>query len=501
MKLTNLAWKFKIPLALTAVIVLTEFVVAVALVSRALHDARVDLETGARNLITVLGRSLREPLLRDHLWQAFEVVSTPIAARSADNPLTRIVVLDGKGEVFVTTDPRRIPLATQAPSLPTALAVMAGRPGTQVGFEFIDSDIDGMRVLGARAPVRADDGTPLGIVLLEFDAQVYRARLHRTLQDLALISVPGLLLLLPLGWITGQRLAQPLEELALALSRVGHEPPERIAARLPQSGRDEIGHLSTQVRLMLDGLARKQALEQEMVASERLAAVGRVAAAIAHEVNNPLGGMLNAIDTVNRHGKADAFTRKTLGLLERGLLQIRSTVSALLVEARLNSSSLQPTDWEDLRLLIAPQLEARSARLLWSIDDVAQEAVMLPAHEVRQLILNLLLNAAKAAQPVEGTPATVELTLARAPGMLAAVVGNTGPALDGQALSRLFEPFLLPPGADTGSGSGRFGLGLWVSYQIVQRLGGRIDAQSEDGWTRFSVALPVPERPPVLTPA
>ena len=169
MTLANLAWKVKIPLALTAVIVLTELVVAVALVSRALHDARVDLETGARNLITVLGRSLREPLLRDHLWQAFEVVSTPIAARSADNPLTRIVVLDGKGEVFVTTDPRRIPLATQAPSLPTALAVMAGRPGTQVGFEFIDSDIDGMRVLGARAPVRADDGTPLG-----GDAQVTR---------------------------------------------------------------------------------------------------------------------------------------------------------------------------------------------------------------------------------------------------------------------------------------------------------------------------------------
>jgi signal transduction histidine kinase len=92
----------------------------------------------------------------------------------------------------------------------------------------------------------------------------------------------------------------------------------------------------------------------------------------------------------------------------------------------------------------------------------------------------------------------VELTAARAPGLLAIVVGNTGPPLSAQALSRLFEPFVLPPGPDLASGSGRFGLGLWVCYQIVQRLGGRVDVQSEHGWTRFSVSLPVSD--PLLDP-
>ena len=87
MRLSDLDWRLKIPLALTAVIVLTELVVAAALVTRTLRDARAVLEASSRNLVTVLGRSLREPMVRDHLWQAFEVVSTPIAARTPDNPL------------------------------------------------------------------------------------------------------------------------------------------------------------------------------------------------------------------------------------------------------------------------------------------------------------------------------------------------------------------------------------------------------------------------------
>ena len=498
MRLGDIPWRIRIPLVLTAVIVLTELVVTAALVTRALRDAQVDLETSARTLVTVLGRSLREPLVRDHLWQAFEVITTPLAARSPHNPLLRIVVLDAAHLVFVATEPRLIPVTSAAQELPAILAEMAEVSAQQAGFVFTAQGKGQERALVAAAPVRSEDGTRLGTVILEFDAAVHQARLLRALGEVALVSVPGLLLLIPLGWFAGQRLARPLEQLAQALARVGHEPLNTIASRLPPSGGDEIGRLSVQAQLMLDGLARKEALEREMVASERLAAVGRVAAAIAHEVNNPLGGMLNAIDTVGRHGRPDAFTRKTLGLLERGLLQIRSTVSALLVEARLNSPSIQPTDWEDLRLLVEPQLEAKAARLDWRTDEVADHAVALPAHEVRQLVLNLLLNAAKAAQPWANENAAVELTAARAPGLLAIVVGNTGPPLSAQALSRLFEPFVLPPGPDLASGSGRFGLGLWVCYQIVQRLGGRVDVQSEHGWTRFSVSLPVSD--PLLDP-
>lgn len=495
MKIADVSYRIKIPLAISAVILLTELVVTSLLVTRAFRDARADLEASARNLTTVLARSLREPMVRDDLWQAFEVIRTPLAARASGNPLQTIVVLDAADRVFVASDPQRLPVTSALDVLPAQLAQIVLRSRELGQFEFRQAQGRAGSELAAAGPVIAEDGTRLGTVLVEFDAERYYARVRSTLVDVALISLPGLVLLIPLGWYWGKRMAEPLAQTAQALSRVGHDPPAAIAAGLPPASRDEIGQLAAQTRGMLDGLARKEALEREMVASERLAAVGRVSAAIAHEINNPLGGMLNAIDTAQRHAEPDPFTRKTLGLLQRGLQQIRATVSALLVEARLDSPSLEAQDWQDLRTLVEPQMQARGLTLHWQVDDpaagdtdgTAAAAVPLPAHQIRQLVLNLLLNAIKAAD--DG--GEVELTVARAPGLLGIVVGNTGSPIPPEMLGRLFEPFVAATERD---GKRAYGLGLWVCYQIVQQLRGSISAQSADGWTRFAVSLPIDER-------
>ena len=71
---------------------------------------------------------------------------------------------------------------------------------------------------------------------------------------------------------------------------------------------------------------------------------------------------------------------------------------------------------------------------------------------------------------------------------------KTGPPIEPELLSRLFEPFVHPSGQAAGPQG--FGLGLWVCYQIVQRLRGRIEVGSEAGWTRFAVTLPVPDAGP-----
>lgn len=486
--LAGLSWQVKIPLALTAVILLTELVVTTALMVRTLRDARADLQVSAVSLGNVLGRSLRGPMLRDDLWQAFEVVRTPIAARADDNPLQSVVVLDLSERVFVASDPRSFPVATPASDLPSPLLDAARRSQSATGVIFVDEGrLFRPGELVAAGPIVADDGTRLGTVLLDFDANLHAQRLRSALVELGLVSLPGLLLLVPLGWIAGKRLAGPLVQTAQALSRVGRDPPASIAAALPKDGYDEVGRLAAQARSMLGELARKEELEREMVASERLAAVGRVSAAIAHEINNPLGGMLNAIDTATTHGTHDPVTRKTLGLLERGLLQIRATVGALLVEARYDAAELRGQDWEDLRLLISPQLDARGLALEWEVD-LAASALPLPAHAVRQLVLNLLLNAVKAAQPVENSSPTVAMVATAIEGELLIVVGNTGPEIPLDQRARLFEPFLPGPQQD---GHRAYGLGLWVCWQIVQRLDGTIGVGCEDGWTRFTAVLPL----------
>src|SRR5208337_2118841 len=99
---------------------------------------------------------------------------------------------------------------------------------------------------------------------------------------------------------------------------------------------------------MLDELKSKQALEIKMVHSERLAALGQVTAGIAHEINNPLSGMLTAIDTLKFHSVPDKRVNKTIDLIERGLLQIKETVSALLVEAKIKGRDLAPQDIQDV---------------------------------------------------------------------------------------------------------------------------------------------------------
>ena len=91
---TGLSYRLKIPLAITIVIVLTETVVTAALLSSASADARRDLEASALNLAAVVARSVREPMLRDDLWQAYEVIRTPLEVRSPGNPLQSIVIFD-----------------------------------------------------------------------------------------------------------------------------------------------------------------------------------------------------------------------------------------------------------------------------------------------------------------------------------------------------------------------------------------------------------------------
>ena len=492
MKLADLSYRVKIPLAISAVILLTELVVTTALVTRAFRDARADLEASARNLTTVLARSLRDPMVRDDLWQAFEVIRTPLAARTQDNPLQAIVVLDAQGRVFVASDPRRLPATSPASALPAALASVVELAGASGRFVFQRAQSAAGSELAAAGPVLAEDGTPMGTVLVEFDAERYGQRVRSTLADLALISLPGLLLLIPLGWYWGKRIAEPLAGMAQALGRVGHDAPAAIAAGLPPASRDEIGTLAQRARTMLDELARKDALEREVVASERLAAVGRVSAAIAHEINNPLGGMLNAIDTVQRHGQPDPFTHKTLGLLGRGLQQIRTTVGALLVEARLDSPALTEADWQDLHTLIQPQVAARGLQLHWRVAAAAGAALPLPAHLVRQLVLNLLLNAVKAAD----AGGRIALDVTDGDGSLAIEVANSGAPIAPELLGRLFEPFAAATERD---GKRAYGLGLWVCWQIVQQLRGSISADSSDAGTRFVVTLPV--SPPAASAA
>jgi signal transduction histidine kinase len=137
-------------------------------------------------------------------------------------------------------------------------------------------------------------------------------------------------------------------------------------------------------------------------------------------------------------------------------------------------------DIEDTRTLVLPDAHRKAAGLAWENDIL--DTLPLPSTLVRQIMINLLLNAIQAVEP----QGRVRCHIYRDSGSLTLLVENDGRHIEAEQLGYLFEPFA------TGREGGH-GLGLWVTYQIVQQLKGEIIVQSQPGETRFIVTLPLEE--------
>ena len=159
--------------------------------------------------------------------------------------------------------------------------------------------------------------------------------------------------------------------------------------------------------------------------------------------------------------------------------EVRPQVKQLEPSARLRKA-LSLEDIEDVLLLVQPQVRKKALQLTWNNE--LQGELDLPASPVRQVLINLLLNAVQAAN--DG--GQVECTIRRQGGKLSLLIDNDGRLLTAAQMSHLFEPF-------SPLSEGGHGLGLWVSYQIVQQLGGAIHAECKGGHMQFTVELPIGE--------
>lgn len=400
-----------------------------------------------------------------------------------------VMVIDDQAGLYASTT-TAAGTARDETGLGSSLALLADYAQARDGQAANDAAATLQRPTGfITAAQIARDGEQLGSVLVDYPF----SSLDRTFSELFLTSTLYSLLLLPLllaiGWLIGRRLGQPIERLRQCMARVGTGDLEVACTGI--RSRDEIGDLARGFEEMVASLREKRLIEKEMMSTERLVAVGQVAAGVAHEINNPLGGMLNAVSTFKRHGADPQVAAKTVDLLERGLKQIQSIVSALLVQARVESHSLGAADLQDLRMLIAAQVRKKRIQLDWHC--AIGQGVPLPATAVRQVLLNLLLNAIQVT-PDEGR-VQVRCEPHPEPGArhLLLRVEDQGPGIDPEEVERLFEPFY--------SATGGHGLGLWVTYQIISQLGGSIEVRRRDGdaapadaraGTCFEVRLPYP---------
>jgi PAS domain S-box-containing protein len=274
-----------------------------------------------------------------------------------------------------------------------------------------------------------------------------------------------------------------LENLELEVLRSDGRPLYGMVNAL--AVRDSTGSWAG-ARIVLRDVTQRTLLQRQLRQTDRLAATGRLAAGIAHEINNPLQAVLTHLEVVEAtlprpFAAADSWAR-----VEEGLGRIREIVEDLLDLHRGRGLEHGPVDVhrviDETLGLVRTQLRQRR------ITVTVRRAEHLPpvsatVRHVYQIVLNLVLNAVDAlSQGGELTVTTRHVSAARE---VEVDVADSGPGISEEMLPRLFDPFR-SNSAQTGTG-----LGLFVTYGLVREYRGRIRVDSRPGrGTRFTFALP-----------
>ncbi|OGS07276.1 MAG: hypothetical protein A2270_08605 [Elusimicrobia bacterium RIFOXYA12_FULL_51_18] len=237
-------------------------------------------------------------------------------------------------------------------------------------------------------------------------------------------------------------------------------------------------------------ITERKRLEASLLQSEKLSAVGQLAAGVAHEINNPLGIILGFAQSVVRKIKEDDALALPLKTIEREAIRCKNLVQNLLVFSRASKSeTLEELDlntaMEGVLSLILAQAKARNVELVRELGSGLPK-VNANQIQLQQVVLNLAHNAIDA-MPKGGTLTIRTALPGRRPGYVELRVLDTGTGIPKDLQKRIFEPFFTTKEAGKGTG-----LGLSLAYEIIHKHGGAIELESEEGQgTEFTVYLPV----------
>ena len=238
------------------------------------------------------------------------------------------------------------------------------------------------------------------------------------------------------------------------------------------------------------GIARditdRKLMEEQFRNTERLASVGKLAAGVAHEINNPLGGILNCLYNIRKGTLPAERQEEYLTYMEDGLRRAQKIVRQLLDFSQQHEPEFSMNDMNGLvdRVLVLTNHAIAEKRLqLHKVYAHDLPSLFVDPQMIEQVLTNLILNAVQATE--EGGSIILQTRVAHE--RCEIDVGDTGSGIDPEVRPHIFDPFFTTKG--TGEGTG---LGLSVSLGIVERHGGHLTVESEVGkGTVFTVSLPL----------
>jgi len=416
------------------------------------------------------------------------VVSTPILRGDGRGPMNGRLAM---GRLVNDEFNERISAAIQEKTMllmPDQLAdELDAEQAQRLGHDtfYLKESRDSLRLYSAHEDMF---GLLVFIVRVDVDNTLFGLQEKAAIYFLISLLLSTLLLGLLIFWFIDRTLLRRLKDISLRTSDIATF--EDLSIRVPEERSDEITQLSQNINKMLQRLEkeniRHQEMERRLIMSEKLIATGRLAANIAHEVNNPLFAIANSIAVIKGKLKnAGSDIGEVLPLAEKEIARVRKITRRLLDYGKVNLEAFQENDIDSILntacevLLLSKQ--TRNTAIIRNKKN-GQRPIFCNPDSLQQVFMNVILNASEA---MNGGGEVVIETEKKADSYKIHF-RDSGPGFPETVRKRIFEPF------NTSKDTKGAGLGLYISYHIIKRHGGNmfLDEACPSG-THLVITLPL----------